>query len=295
MDHLNSKLIEFVRKASDQERIESIRQSHWIGYPVAKSILKGLNDLLNYPQVHRMPNLLLVGDSNNGKTALLNQFGQYHQSFLNKETGELIVPVVLIQSPPEPDEKRFYNSILETLYAPYKTSENAERRQQRVIHLLRKLNTKLLIIDEIHHILAGTIGKQRTFLNVIKYLSNELRISIVGAGTKDAFNAIQTDPQLANRFIPKVLPKWTNDEDFLRLLLSFETALPLKKPSNLIEGSLSQKILYMSEGLIGEISAILELASILAIESKIEKINSNVLDNIIYIRPSDRKKMIHRL
>ncbi|NAW50117.1 hypothetical protein GNY06_01505 [Elizabethkingia argentiflava] len=48
-----------------------------------------------------------------------------------------------------------------------------------------------MIIDEINHVLAGTISKQRLFLNVIKYLSNELNIPLVCSGTKLAFNAIQ--------------------------------------------------------------------------------------------------------
>jgi hypothetical protein len=53
-------------------------------------------------------------------------------------------------------------------------------------------------------VLAGPLLRQRQFLNVIKHLGNELQIPIVAAGTQDAFNAIQTDPQLANRFAPAV-------------------------------------------------------------------------------------------
>ncbi|WP_394350819.1 TniB family NTP-binding protein [Elizabethkingia argenteiflava] len=59
------------------------------------------------------------------------------------------------------------------------------------MHLLKELEVKVLIIDEINHVLAGTISKQRLFLNVIKYLSNELNIPLVCSGTKLAFNAIQ--------------------------------------------------------------------------------------------------------
>lgn len=295
MKHLHNKTKEIVINSSDEERIHSIKKAKWIGYSQANNIINRFNELLNYPINHRMPNILLVGDSNNGKTALLNKFIKSNQSYVEEETGKLIIPTLLIQAPPEPDERRFYNAILESLFAPYKSSEKIEMKQQRVIHLLKKVELRLLIIDEIHHVLAGNLSKQRSFLNVLKFLSNELKISMICSGTREAFNAIQTDPQLANRFEPKVLKKWKNDEDYLRLLASFESLLPLKEPSMLIEPSLSTKILAMSEGLIGEISKILELASILAIESGIEKINRNILNNIDYTSPSDRKKMVFKL
>jgi type II secretory pathway predicted ATPase ExeA len=294
MKHLHPKTALIIENYSDSERIKSIRKYKWIGYTNAKNVLRKLDDLRDYPKNLRMPNLLLVGDSNNGKTVLLNKFTNDNLSYVEEETQELRVPVLYIQAPPEPDEKRFYNAILESLFAPYKSSEKIEMLQQRVIHLLKKVQLKMLIIDEIHHLLAGSMSKQRSFLNVIKFLANELMIPIVCSGTREAFNAIQTDPQLANRFEPKVLPRWKNDEEFLRLLASFEQILPLRKPSLLIENSLASTILSQSEGLIGEISKILELASILAIESGIEKINRNILENIDYIPPSDRKKILYR-
>lgn len=294
MKHLHIKTKELVEISSNEERIYATKKLKWIGYSNANTIHKKLEDLRDYPKNIRMPNLLLVGDSNNGKTALLNRFLSKNPSFVDDDTQELRIPVLMIQSPPEPDEKRFYNTLLDELFAPYRSSEKIESRQHRVIQLLRKVELKLLIIDEIHHLLAGTISKQRTFLNVIKYLSNELQISIVCSGTRDAFNAIQTDPQLANRFEPRILMKWKNDDEYLRLLASFERLLPLKETSNLIENSIASLILAKSEGLIGEISKVLELSTILAIESGIEKINRNIIENIDYVSPSDRKKMLYR-
>lgn len=291
MEHLNNKFASYITNLTDEERIYFAQKPKWIGYESANIILENFDKALNYPTKNRMPNFLLVGDSNNGKTALLNKFLSKNQSFVN-DLQEMEIPVVFIQAPPEPDEKRFYNSILEEIFAPYKTSERVESRQQRVLHLLRKMKTKAIIIDEIQHVLAGTISKQRTFLNVIKYLANELKIPLICSGTREAFNVIQTDPQLSNRFKPFVLNRWGADEQFLRLLASFEQTLPLLKASALIETSIAQKILQKSEGLIGEVNTILELSTTLAIESKLEKINHSVLDNIDYVSPQNRKKII---
>lgn len=290
MKHLSEKTKLFTEKATKQERIEATKKFKWIGYSAAQNVLNKLEELITYPKSHRMPNLLLVGDSNNGKTAILSKFDQKHLANINEKNNILECPSLLIQSPPEPDEKRFYNAILEKLFAPYKTAEKIDSRQRRVIHLLKELKVRILIIDEIHHVLAGTPIKQRLFLNVIKYLSNELQIPLVCAGTRLAFNAIQSDQQLSNRFEPKVLHKWNNDKEFKRLLLSFERLLPLKRESMLIENGISSKILALSDGLIGEVSKILELSTILAIETDKEKIDISILNDIDYVSPIRRKK-----
>jgi len=291
MKHLNKITANFVNKATNEERIESVKKFKWIGYTDAIDVMQKLENLITYPKSHRMPNLLLVGDSNNGKTAILTRFDKKNEAYLSETDVNVVCPCLYIQAPPEPDEKRFYNAILEKLFAPYRTSEKIDNRQRRVINLLKDLKVRILIIDEIHHVLAGSPSKQRLFLNVIKYLSNELKIPLVCAGTRLAFNAIQSDQQLANRFEPKVLPRWTNDSEFKRLLLSFERLLPLKKESLLIENSMSGKILSLGDGLIGEVSKILELSTIKAIENGSEKITMSLLQKIDYISPRNRKKM----
>ncbi len=158
-----------------------------------------------------------------------------------------------MQAPPLPDERRFYRAILATVFAPFRPSKTAGNLQFEVVQLLSVIGMKMLVIDEIQHVLAGPMLKQRHFLNVIKYLGNELQIPIVAVGTYDAFHAIGTDPQLANRFEPVLLPRWTMTEDYLRLLASFEVALALQRRSRLAQTTLAQKILSLTEGTIGEI------------------------------------------
>lgn len=47
---------------------------------------------------------------------------------------------------------------------------------------MRAVGLRILVIDEIHHILAGNLTRQKIFLNVIKFLGNELEIPIVVSG-----------------------------------------------------------------------------------------------------------------
>jgi len=130
---------------------------------------------------------------------------------------------------------------------------------------------------------------------MIKYLGNELQISIVGCGTGDLLRAVSIDPQIQNRFVPEILPKWQLNKEYRQLLMSFERVLPLRKPSALHEPQLATKILAMSEGTIGELSALLNLASIHAIRGGQEQITTDVLNSCGYVSPSDRTKQAARV
>lgn len=287
--HLLQKAAAYLERP-DAERITYIRSPRWFGYPLAQQILEQLENLLTHPKSHRMPNLLIIGDTNNGKTMLVKRFCNRHKPDDNPCGEAAVVPVLFVQAPPMPDESRFYNAILELLFAPYKPGDRADRKQFQTIKLLKAVGLKMLVIDEIHHILAGTMTKQKVFLNVIKYLGNELEVPIVGVGTRDAFRAIQTDPQLSNRFDRVLLPRWSNDEEYLSLLATFERAIPLRHPSNLVDGALADKIYSMSEGYLGEISSLVVDAAVKAVETGQEKIDKKTLDRIGWVAPSDRRK-----
>jgi AAA+ superfamily predicted ATPase len=148
------------------------------------------------------------------------------------------------------------------------------------------------MIDEIQHIIAGSQNKQREFRNDLKTLGNELQISIICAGVNEAFNAFNTDEQLSNRFEPEFLPKWNLDNEYGDLLESFERRLPLRKPSNLRGNTaLAQKVLWMSEGILGEIHEVLKRSAVLAIKNKSEQITMDILEKIRWTQPSKRKVM----
>jgi len=280
---------------SDKARIERILAPRWIGYPVAKEILERLEALLVHPKSHRMPNLLIVGETNNGKTMLLQRFQSLHMPVDTGDEAAIHVPVLVVQAPPVPDEGRLYTTILERLFTPFKSSFRLDRKQTEAVRRLQQVRLKCLCIDEIQHVLSGSENRQKAFLNVVKYIGNELQVPIVGVGTRDAWRAIQTDPQMANRFAPMVLPRWELDEVFMRLLASFERMLPLKEPSNLYEPKLAARLHAMSEGYIGELSRLLIEAAVKAVKSGAERIDDKVLDAIRWAAPKDRKRVLDRV
>jgi hypothetical protein len=95
----------------------------------------------------------------------------------------------------------------------------------------------MLIVDEVHHLLAGTYREQRASLDLLKFLANDLWATKVLVGTRDAVIALQTDSQMVSRFTPFEVPRWRVSEAFRRLLAAFERILPLRRPSDLVEGS----------------------------------------------------------
>jgi hypothetical protein len=290
--HLNERA-QAVVILDDSKRIEYICTPRWIPYTKAEQVLARLEGMYSYPKRHRMPNLLLVSDTNNGKTMLINEFLRRHPADDNPDGDAISFPVTVVTAPPAPDEGRLYDYILSLISAPFREKEKASAKERQTIGMLERIGTKLLVIDEFHQAADGPSQKQQAFLNAVKGLGNKLRISIVAAGTDKAFNLLQSDPQLANRFEPAALPKWEMDyvetAPYLRLLASFERRTPLREPSNLTENNLAQKIHSMSEGFIGEIANILERASIKAINEMIEHINIDMLNSIDWIQPSDRK------
>ncbi|MFG0232931.1 TniB family NTP-binding protein [Achromobacter sp. 413638] len=276
---------------SDQERIQHIKKPRWIGYTRAKELLGKLEDLLAHPVQPRMPNMLIVGETNNGKTMLVEKFREKHPASENL-TGEAVkIPVLYIQAPPGPDERGIYNAILTRLFEDNPRSESTDAKRDRVVAILRRVSLGLVMIDEIHHLMAGAYVKQRNCLNVLKYIGNELRVPIVGIGTAEAVRAIQTDPQLANRFTPEVLPKWTRNAEFARLMSSFERVLPLRESSHLSTPPLADRILDMSSGTIGEMSTLLNMAAIHAIKVGEERITVSMLENCGYVPPTQRKQV----
>jgi len=279
---------------SDEERILYARDEPFIWYPKAEAILTSLEDLLKHPKTHRMPCMLIVGRTNNGKSAVAHEFLSLHPPILEPSAEADVVPVLYVQAPPVPDERRFNAVLLDTLRVPHKTNERADRMMQQLLIVLPHLGVKMLMIDEIHHILAGNRERQRVFLQVLKYISNELRIPIVALGTVDALHALQADAQLASRFVPTVLPEWKHGLEYLGLLRAFEKLLPLRQPSMITETRLATRLLSMSEGSIGELAKILALATEKAIKDKSEHISLALLEKLPWVPASERRNFAAR-
>jgi uncharacterized protein YjiS (DUF1127 family) len=270
-DHLATECREEARLGTP-ERIRAILTERWINYPRAAFALERLDHLLHHPPRDRMPCLLLFGATGMGKTKILKKFMRDHPMAFNSKTGINGIPLVALQMPPEPDEKAFYLQILNALNAPTRYSQTVYQLRQIVSELLAFTQTRMIVIDEVHTLLASSYRQQRILLNTLRFIANELRLSLVCAGTADAKRALLTDQQLADRFEAIELPPWRNDNDFKRLLASFQALLPLRKRSELSTVEIRQEILRRTEGITVRIVRLLEHLAIHSIHSGVEAI-----------------------
>jgi hypothetical protein len=222
---------------------------------------------------------------------IVEKFRRSHLPYDSENGENQTIPVLMVQMPSNPTAKRFYASILMSLGSPITVYPSTANNEMMALKLLRITKTRILIIDELHNILAGNISKQREFLNILRFIGNELQLSIVGVGIKDAYLAIRSDDQLENRFEPCILPLWQNDNEYIKLLASFIKVLPLRKLSPLLNHDISTMILERSEGIIGEIAALLTQAAAEVIRSGKEYIDLETLEQINYRSPTERRRL----
>ncbi len=294
MSNLNHIRKEFREKAllPDKERINFMNEARWIGYTRANRIIETMAEYMNRPQRPRTVGLLLTGPSNNGKTTIVNRFIELYGERYTDENEDPKVPVVMIQSPSTPDEKSFYSSIIDQLWSPHKITAPLNKLRGQAIHLMRVCEVKMLIIDELHTLLSGSVVKKNQALNGLKLLSNELRIPIVGVGTKDALTVIETDKQHASRFDVMTLPRWKTGIEYQRMLLNFELMLPLKKVSKLGAAKTARRLHFISDGNLGDLHRLLVDCAKVAINSGKEQIDEEIILSFRKTKKSDKKPYV---
>ena len=263
---------------SAEDRILRIRADRWISYPRAEAALEKLETLMSFPERARMPNLLIVGESGMGKTMIIEKFTRDHAASFEEVSGRLHMPVVAVQMVSGPDETRFYRRLLAAIGVPEPPRATLSVLESLALRLLAELRPGMLVIDEIHSLQAGTIREQARFLNMLRFLGNELRVPLVCVGTAQARNALRTDDQLVRRFEAFALPPWREGEDLNGLMSTLARTLPLRRESQ-IDGQALTRIIKVTGGITSGIFSILSQLAIAAIESGEERILSrDILD-----------------
>jgi hypothetical protein len=264
---------------NDARRLAHLAEDRWIDYPRARAILEELEQLLQSPDRTRMPGLLIHGESNIGKSMIIQKFLRAHPAReFNAETGLLQVDVIAVEMPSAPQERRLYGQLLMALNAPYRPGDRLAAVEFTALTLLRKVAPRMIVVDEVHNLLAGSVNEQRSSLNLLKFLSNQIKCAVVVLGTRDALAAMQTDPQIASRFPGVEIPRWQENEDFRGFLAGFERQLPLRQPSRIASSrAMVSTIMSSTGGIMGQISELLSRAAKEAIRSRRECITPELL------------------
>ncbi|WP_293914107.1 TniB family NTP-binding protein [Deinococcus sp.] len=237
-----------------------LAEDRYVIYTRAEEHMARMKDLLDIskdnPQQTKPDNFIIVGETSSGKTSLVKNFIRLYAAPVNDPDQPCAhLPALYVLFRAEPDEDRLYHWILDAMFAAYKEKDRPDKKYRMVVELIKRLDVRMLIFDEFHHILTATSVRQRRSLNTIKTLSTDLQIPMVATGIPEVFPLMRSDPQIHLRFETLALPRWQyppKKNEFRQFLSGLEQDLPLVQPSDLASREIARFLYDHSEGLIGE-------------------------------------------
>ena len=244
--------------------------------------------------------LLIMGDSDNGKSTLLNYFckrlakeasQQYSQTEgfedgYEKPLDEIAVkPAFLFSIPAGVTANGLLSRALSENGIPIKNRMTLERLENLFYEKLRQLNTRVILVDEFHDIDSLGAADQHLVLKVLKEMTNNLSIPIIAAGTLASRSVAMADEQVLTRFRPVILEPFKIGADFRDFLATYEKAMGIPLPNSM---PLNSKgfvgyIHTRTNGLVGQVAHFLSMAYEKAVRDKADGITKNLLENISFI------------
>lgn len=279
-EHLDASVRQMLQWG-DARRIAHIDRDLWIGYGRAREAHARLEQILCSERRMRPDNLLIVGASNNGKTAIARRFQARHVPAEDPQAERSRIPVALIQAPNGPRIPQLLAAILAALGREPGARRTTAQLRNEAYKAIQDVGLRLLLIDDLHNIKgSGTAA----MLVELREIGSVTGVSLGCLASKEIAYVLRQDEQLANRLELFVLPRWRGDDpEYLRLLATFERTLPLRQRSILTAPEAATRILAMGDGLIGGVARVLRRAAVEAVRSGHERIDAAMLDRV---RPS---------
>lgn len=268
-------------EAPDRDRAAFVIQDLTIRYPALEQVAGEAEWMIHEPRQTRARGLIVCASKDNGKTSLAklihDRFNDYHHVDL---------PCVLrISMSGVRDARSVYGRIMEELGSPARISHRLSDRELLVQRLLRDVDCRLLILDEVQDILLGSEREQQRALEGIKLLMNELTLPILAFGAEKAGQAFNSDGHLAARFAQFTMPTWKGDSTLANFVATYERFLPLRKPSNLAAKDKLAVLARVGDGILGNIVRRIKNAALAAMVDGSECITTDLLKKAV-TRPS---------
>jgi len=255
--------------------LAAIERDRWIGYPAGDAGLLRLNELYAMRARVRMPCLLIYGVSGAGKSMLLEKFKRDHAPKRANRDGQR--SIIATQMPPIPVVRSLYGEIVRTQGGNIRPTARFYELEHAALSLLTHANPRMLIVDEFQHLLSCSAREQRAAVNMVKFLSNERRMTIVAAGTHEALHVMRFDPQIASRFEQMELPIWTESDELRRFIAGYLAMLPVRKNPAAIDQRFIEYLLALTDGVTGRIIHLLRRAATDALTHKSKSVGLDQL------------------
>ncbi|WP_296598689.1 TniB family NTP-binding protein [Phenylobacterium sp.] len=142
------------------------------------------------------------------------------------------------------------------------------RLQRMLIQQLRALGVRMLIIDELQRLSKLGPYEQAIIMDALRYISNQLHISIAGFGSNEAKGLIEGDLHLKERFEVVALPGWTRKDRWpLEVVFQRLAYMPLRKPTD-VNRELMEMLERHSGRNLGRLLSLLERSAVAAVDKE---------------------------
>lgn len=180
--------------------IEYLREDQWYNFPYAAALIERLQSMLSDNRFNVRPECLrVVAPTGMAKSTILEQFVSLHPSVTGEADNITKYPVLKIELPNDASLGALYETIMAALGTP-DPKLLLRKTGPYILNLLRRVQLRLLIIDEFQRLHWLPESKARLIAETAKWLANALRIPVVLAGTNQMDRIFDTDAQLGDRF-----------------------------------------------------------------------------------------------
>ena len=150
---------------------------------------------------------------------------------------------------------------LPALVCPALCTARSPDREGAALYLLRQVDCRMLVLDELHNLLAAPIPRQRELLNLLRYLGNELRIPLACLGTREAYLAIRTTTSWKTASSRSCCPSGRTDRSSAACSPASRQCCRYASLPAWGCQRCAHMILQRSEGTVGEVAALLAAAT----------------------------------
>lgn len=258
-------------------RVETIYQDRWLDYPAGVDAIERLFELVHMPRRKRMPSILFWAAPNSGKTSIHREFQSRLATTQPSPLDETWIVELEINA--DLDERRLYLDLLALLQAPGPERASGSRLQRMVLQQLRARGVRVIVIDEFQRLVKLQLRGQQLILDALRYISNQLQISLAAFGSNEAKGLIEGDLHLKERFEIVALPSWSRKERWpVELVRQRIAYMPLRRETE-VGRDLFETLERHSGRNLGRLLALLERAAVAALDKE-ESVTAELVEAV---------------
>jgi|GEM_PF-2572642 len=214
--------------APADERIYYLYEQVYWELPRHKEIVEVMEWRFSLPPSDRPRSVVITGESGMGKTSVLREMLARHPAKRDKESGQLLKPVLYFEMPLLPGPERLIEEALSKAGYPVEARNTAtlcdyfERQVPAV-------EPCLVLVDEAqraNHVTPRGAGRQ--CFEVLKWFGMVLQCPVVVAGTGEIMEHFKRDNQLGRRFQHFDMPLWKTGKPLASYMQAIMANMPLR-------------------------------------------------------------------